>query len=286
VAFVVRQYLVDLELEIAAKIKASGASESEKAALGRKVEEQVAEFRAQCERSFRRLQAEMEELKADSARRGGVAVHRAFASLAEKLDYASDVSALRKVIEQAEVTVRNDLDVRICTIGREINSEVAAIADRYARNLTDAMAGWNRILLEEFNIDRPFVAKIPPILIDTLLVVIWNYFLPFGWLTALVAYAVGKNLGLNTNNIMKPILLSQAKSKFAEAETQVGQQVEEQIRTNVDSVFFSLKEAIEEYNQSQVEKMRKMVENDEVSSGRGELEKAKADIAAAIESLN
>lgn len=285
VAFAVRQYLEDVELEIAAKIKASETSETEKAALSQKVEEQIAAFKAQCERAFRRLQTEMEDLKADAARRSESAVRRSFANLREKLDLASDVAAVRKILERAEDILRNDLDDRICTIGREMKSEIGSIVDRYASNLADAMSNWNRILLEEFKVDRPFLSRIPPIVFDAILVAVWNYFLPFGWLTALLGHLVGKNLGLSANVILKPVLVMQAKGKMSEAESQLVQQVVEQIRANADSAFFSVKEALEKYNQEQVGKMRKMAETEAVSSDRNELEQAKTDIQAALESL-
>ena len=285
VAYEVRQYLEDVELEVAAKIKSLGTSEAEKAALQQKVEDQIAEFKAQCEKSFRRLQSEMQELKVDASQRSSIAVRRAFSAFVEKLELAPDVSAIRKLDDNAEDSVRNDLADRMASLGREIKIEIEAIVDRYAQNLTDAMKLWNKILLDDFKIDRPFVAKIPPILIDAIMVVVWNYFLPFGWLTAILGHIIGRRLGLDPTIFVKPILLSQAKGKIVEAQTQTEQQIADQISTNVDSAFLKIKESLETYNHGQVEKMRKMVVCEEVSSGRDELEKVKSDIASAIQSL-
>lgn len=285
VAYEVRQYLEDVELEVAAKIKSIGTSEAEKAALQQKVEDQIAEFKAQCEKSFRRLQTEMQELKEDASQRSSIAVRRAFSAFVEKLELAPDVSAIRKLVDNAEDSVRNDLADRMASLGREIKIEIEAIVDRYAQNLTDAMKPWNKILLDDFKIDRPFVAKIPPILIDAVMVVVWNYFLPFGWLTAILGHLIGRRMGLDATIFVKPILLSQAKGKITEAQALAEQQIADQISTNVDSAFLKIKESLETYNQRQVEKMRKMVVCEEVLSGRDELEKVKSDIASAIQSL-
>lgn len=285
VAYEVRQYLEDVELEVAAKIKALVTSEAEKAALQKKVEDQIAEFKAQCEKSFRRLQSEMQELKEDASQRSSIAVRRVFSAFVEKLELAPDVNAIRKLVDNAEVSVRNDLTDRIATLGREIKIEIEAIIDRYAQDLTDVMNAWNKILLDDFKIDRPFVAKIPPILFDAIMALVWDIFLPGGPLLGVFAQIIAKKFGLDPTIIVVSLLRSQAKAKIAEAQEQAEKQIPEQIGKNVDSAFLKIKESLETYNKGQVEKMRKMVVCEEVSSDRAELEKTKTDIAAAIQSL-
>jgi len=288
VAFVVRQYLADLELEIAAKIKALGSSEAEKTALKTKVETQIADFKSQCERAFRRLQNEMEILKSDASQDVDRRVHKVFSNFKEKIEHASGISEIRSYFDNAENGgLKNDIMVEVNAIGMTLKSEVNRIVDRYNDESVEGMSSWNAFLCDELGVERPFLAKVPPLVWDAIFVAVWNYFLPFGWLTAILGHVIGKKtFGLDPNAVLQPIILAQARSKISEAEGQIRVQINDQVKANVEAAFLKIKEGLGTYNQTQVEKMRKMVENDEVSSKRGELEKAKADIAAAIESLN
>lgn len=286
VAYVVRQYLEDIELEIAAKIRACGSSEAEKAELKAKVDEQIAIFKEQCEKSFGILRQEFDDLECDVSRRVNRAVDSSFFAYVQKLEVAPDLNDIRRLCDAAGVNeLRNDLEESVIAVDRKIRSDIEAIVTRYTQNLSDTFSAWNRFLLEDFGIKRPLLAKIPTFAWFVVDVCIYNFFLPMGWMTALVGRLIGGKIKISMSTLVKPLLLHQVKGELEKARGQVCEQVSEQMSAHVDGAFAQVKEEIEKNNRLQVERMQKAVGTEESDSVRADLEQVKSTVSAAIESL-
>lgn len=286
VAFAVRQYLEDVELELAAKIRACGSSEAEKAALKAKVDGQIAIFKEQSTKAFGSLQQEFENLKIEVSSRVDRTVDSAFSAFAQKLEAAKTLDELKRLCEENELKgVRYDLEQKVSALDREIRTDIATIVENHAQNLSGALTSWNRFLLEDFGIDRPVLAKIPTFAWFAIDVFIYDVILPMGWMTALAGRLIGGKLKISTTTIAKPILLMQLKGKIDEARGQTSVQISEKMCAHVDEAFAKVKEELEKYNHQQVERMQKAIGTEEASTARAELEQAKSAVSAAAKAL-
>ena len=286
VASAVRQYLEDVELELAAKIRACGSSEAEKAALKAKVDGQIALFKEQSTKSFGNLQREFEDLKIDASRRVDRAVDAAFSAFVQKIEAAKSLDELKRLCEESELKdLRYDLEQKVVVLDRELRTDIAAIVERHAKSLSDALSPWNRFLLDDLGIDRPMLAKIPAITWFVLDVFIYDVLLPMGWMTALVGRLIGGKFRISLTELAKPFLRHQMKDKIDEARGLVFAQISDRMCARIDEAFAQVKEEIEKYNRQQVERMQKAIGTEEASAARANLEQAKSAVSAAVKAL-
>lgn len=285
IAFSVKQALENFELELAAKLKTIGSSEAEKAALKEKIEKEVADFKSKCEKAFQNIQEEMRDIMDTATGDVDNSVHGAFSAFYEKLELSDTVDGMKKILNNAENTLKSDLSQRINQIGTTIKTRMETVLARYANEVNDIQSKWNLFLDEDFDVKRPFVAKIPTIVFDAINVVALNIILPFGWITAIVAHLFGKQFFNPTTWAVKHLILKQVKTGLDDSEDEVRQQVMNQIRGNIANAFSEIKTGIESVNQAQVQTMLKAIDDNTDSDERASLESAKADIAAAILSL-
>ncbi len=285
VAFTVKQALENIELGLAAKLKTAGASAEAKAALKKKIEKEVEEFKAQCEKAFGKLKVGMDEIMDNATGAVDVAVHGAFVDFYLKLQLANTVDDMKVILGKADTILRCELSSRINQIGVNVKNDVNGILNRYAYDFCDIQAKWNLFLAEDFGVKRPSIAKIPTIVFDVINVVALNILLPFGWITAIIAHLLGKQFLNPTTWGVKKLILEQVKNGLDDSEGEVRQQIMNQIRGNISDAFSQIKEYIENANHAQVKTMRDAIDNDAASSDRASLESAKADISAAIQSL-
>lgn len=286
VASAVRQYLEDVELELAAKIRACGSSEAEKTALKAKVDAQIALFKEQSTKSFGTLQQEFEDLKIDASRRVDRAVDAAFSAFVQKIEAAKSLDELKRLCEESELKdLRYDLEQKVVVLDRELRTDIAAIVERHAQSLSDALSSWNRFLLDDLGIDRPMLAKIPAITWFVLDVFIYDVLLPMGWMTALVGRLIGGKFRISLTELAKPVLRHQMKGKIDEARGQVFAQISDRMCARIDEAFAQVKEEVEKYNRQQVERMQKAIGTEEASAARANLEQAKSAVSAAVKAL-
>ena len=286
VASAVRQYLEDVELELAAKIRACGSSEAEKTALKAKVDAQIALFKEQSTKSFGTLQQEFEDLKIDASRRVDRAVDAAFSAFVQKIEAAKSLDELKRLCEESELKdLRYDLEQKVVVLDRELRTDIAAIVERHAKSLSDALSPWNRFLLDDLGIDRPMLAKIPAITWFVLDVFIYDVLLPMGWMTALVGRMIGGKFRISLTELAKPFLRHQMKDKIDEARGLVFAQISDRMCARIDEAFAQVKEEIEKYNRQQVERMQKAIGTEEASAARANLEQAKSAVSAAVKAL-
>ena len=285
VAFAVREFLADCELKIAGELKALDASDAEKEALKQKIEKQVDEFKARCEKSFGRLTREIEELKDESEDMVKSAVRPIFSKFYSDLEKLPNVSDIKKEIDAAEETLRNKLVQPMAEIQRYAKTGLDGILERYEGDCADGLTEWNRILIDDFGVERPFLAKIPAIVWEAINVGVLDYFLPLGWLTALCARWLGGDKLKLTDYLVRPLLLNSLKENLNQAAEDLSVSIGAQIGQNVDKVFWDLKKSIEQSSQAQVERMRSVVCEQQPTSDRSALEAAKSEIGNAIAGL-
>lgn len=282
VAFTVKQALENIELEIAARLKASCVSVEEKAALQKRLQEEIDAFRQECEKTYSGLLDDMENIKDEARKNVTVAIEGAFATFDQNLTMAAGFAAVRQVLANADSTLKNDLTVRLSAVCADIKTSVLSAVTRRYSAFKVAIDRWNVFLGEDFGVNRPFVAKIPAFVIDTINFGVMNVI--FGPIWAVLGYVFHLPIVNPTDWLVRRMVLSQVRSGLEPQKEEVCRQVMEQIVRNLDATLLEIKTGMETSNKAQVEAMQKALA-DQGTENSAALEAAKNDISNAISSL-
>lgn len=277
-----------IQVEIAAQLKAVGASESEVAEARKRLEEEVARFKQKCESAFESLKNEFGSIRDQMYNDVDLAVEGVFSRFYTQMETAVDVGAVKAISEKAEQIIKSDLQSQISIIGLKLKEKIASAIETYSSRISSVQTTWDLYLSSEFGVKRPFVTKIPSIVWDVVNVGLLDIILPGGWIIATVAHLLGKPVFNPTAWSVKKLVLSQMKSALDESQGEVRQQIMDQIVENLRKSFANVKALIEDTNRKQVEAIQngfKNAKDSNVSADRAKLESAKADIEAALANL-
>ena len=283
-----RNELEALQIEIAAQLKAVGASESEVAEAKKRLEEEVVRFKQKCESAFESLKNEFGNIRDQMYNDVDLAVEGVFSRFYAQMETATDISAVRAISEKAGRIIKSDLQSQMSIIGLKLKEKIASAIEAYSSRISSVRTTWDLYLSNEFGVKRPFVTKIPSIVWDIVNVGLLNIILPGGFIVATVAHLIGKPVFNPTAWGVKKLVLSQMKSVLDESQGEVRQQIMDQIVENIRKSFANVKESIEAANKKQVEAIQngfKNAKDSNVYADRVKLESAKADIEAALADL-
>lgn len=287
-SFLLRNELEALQGEIAARLKAVGASESEIAEAKRRLEEEVARFKQKCERAFESLKDEFGNIRDQMYNDVDLAVEGVFSRFYTQMETAAEVGDMKAIAGKAEQIIKADLQAQISVIGLKLKEKIASAIETYSSQISGAHIEWNLYLSGEFGVKRPLVTKIPSIVWDAINVGLLNIILPGGWIIATIAHLLGNPVFNPTTWVAKKLVLSQMKSALDESQGEVRQQIMDQIVENIRKSFANVKESIEAANKKQVDAIQngfKNAKDSNISADRAKLESAKADIEAALANL-
>jgi len=283
--------LLRIELEkdlagIATKLATAGKSDAERAALAARVEADVARFKEKAELAFDRFQDKVKELGDNTRREVEFAIDAVFEEFYRDLADKENVGAMRNFIERGKTTIKSDLSDKISIISLKLKSDIERIVDRYGTDMEECREGWNVFISDEFEIKKPVAAKIPPVAIKTIEVVLLNLILPFGWITAIIAKIV---LGDNFSPVdwaTRQMILQGVKKNLEEAKPDTLAQIMQQVEAGIQKTFNDVKTAMESSNRAQVEAIRAaLAASPAESADRAALESAKADLESALAAL-
>ena len=286
VANLVRAEIEKDLVEVAAKLKTVGTSEADRAALVAKVEAEVAHFKEKAELAFERFQADVQALDDDLMHDVDNAVEIVFAKFLDELKAQDSIDGMKRVLDKAEATIKDGLQNRISIIASKLKDEISDLVKQYGKNMEDVRRRWNVFLSDEFQIQKPFVAKIPTTVWTALEIVLLNIILPLGWITAIVAHLCGKSFFNPVAFGAKILIVQQVEKGLEESKLEVRHQIMNQVSMATHSTFDAIKNGMEEFNHAQVEAIRSALAAEPADSGdRAALESAKADLESALAAL-
>lgn len=283
-----RNELEALQVEIAARLKAVGASESEIKETKERLEEEVVRFKQKCESAFESLKNEFGSIRDQMYNDVDLAVEGAFLRFYTQMETAANIDAMKSISKKAEQIIKSDLQSQISIIGLKLKEKIASAIEAYSSRISSVQTTWDLYLSNEFGVKRPFVTKIPSIVWDVVNVGLLDIILPGGWIIATIAHLLGKPVFNPTAWGVKKLVLSQMKSALNESQGEVRQQIMDQIVENLGKSFANVKVSIEDANKKQVEAIQNGFKNAKVSNAavdRAKLESAKVDIETALANL-
>ncbi len=282
----IRAELEKIQVELASKIKSSGATAEEKVRMRARLDREVEQFKNKCEGAFLKLQGEVKELRDDVTHDVDLAVDACFDAFYLQLENCDTVDAMKKVLDHAEITIKADLSQRVSVIGMKVQTNLREILTRYAEDFSGLYNGWNQFLSDEFGVNRPLLAKIPTIVWDVVNVGSLIMILPIGPIMAIVAHLIGKQFFNPTTWLVKNGILSSVRNGLDESKGEVRQRIMDMIRGNIEKTFSEIKVAIENSNKEQVEAIRAGIDTTtESDAEKAKFEAVKADIDAVLAAL-
>lgn len=283
--------LVRMEIEkdlaaIAAKLATAGKSDEERAALAAKVDAEVARFKEKAERAFERFQDEVKALNDDTMHDVDLAVEAVFDKFYNELAARDDLNAMKRILDNAQTSLKSDLQDKISIIGLKLKTEITRLVDRYGNDMEAGRVHWNLFASDEFQIKKPVAAKVPKIVWEALEVILMNIVLPLGWITAIIAKIVSAPVFSPVVFLAKQEILREVKKVFEETKPEVRTQIMQQVDAGIQKTFVDVKAAMEASNKAQVEAIRAALAAEPAGSeNRAALESAKADLETALAAL-
>lgn len=274
-------------VEVATKLKTIGVSEAERATLAAKVESEVSRFKEKAELAFESFQDNVKSLDDDMMHEVDLAVEAVFDKFLADLASQPTVDAMKRVLENAEMTLKSDLQDKISIIGLKLKSDISSLVARYGNEMEEAGHRWNVFVADELDIKTGMVAKIPTLAYDVINVIALSLILPVGgFIIPIIAHIIGKQFFNPTTWGVKKLIVSQVKSGLEEAKPEVRTQIMQQVDAGIQKTFADVKAAMEVSNKAQVEAIRSALSSESSNTGdRAELESAKADLEAALSTL-
>lgn len=282
----IRAELEKMQVELAAKIKSSGTTAEEKTRLRARLNHEVEQFKMKCEGTFRKLQGEVQGLRDEVVQDVDMAVNASFDGFYLQLENCDTVDAMKKVLSHAETMVKADLSQRVSVIGMKVQTNLCAVLAKYTQDFVGIYTDWNQFLSDEFVVNRPALAKLPSIVWDALNVVVLNWILPLGWITAIAAHLIGKKFLDPTTWMVKKLILSSVRKGLDESKGEVRQRILDMIHGNVEKTFAEIKTAIETSNKEQVKAIQAGMETTAADDAeKAKFEAAKSDVDALLSAL-
>lgn len=273
----IRTELEKAQVEVAAKIKASGASAEEKARLNAKLEDEVKQFKEKCDCVFFKLNDESQRLCDEVECDIDSAVNDCFNAYYLEVEKCGAIYEMKSVLDRAEVTLKSNLSQRVSGIGIMVQTKLETSLKKYTQDISGIYNDWNQFLSDEFAVKRPFLTKIPNF--------VWNI------TNVVVAMLHKKFVIIIVTQLIKEIaewtakrsILKSVRSCLDEAKGDVHRRIADMIRTNVENSLAQIKCTIEASNMKQVEAIRAgMGTMAESVAAKAKFEAAKADIESVL----
>lgn len=287
-ATLLKSELEAIQMQIAAQLKTAGASEAEVAATEQRLNDEVDRFKAKCERAFEGLKTEFGNIRDQMFNDVDLAVEGVFDRFYGQMEAATDINSMRKLAQGADTILKSDLQTQISVVGIKLKEKINDAVSSYSNEISSIHASWDLYVSNEFGVKRPFVAKIPPFVYDVINTGALYFILPGGWIVAIVAHLLGRNIFNPTTWLAKEVVLGQMKKELDNSKGEVRQQIMDQISENLKKSFEGIKESIEAANRKQVEAIRSGItaaKDSGAAIDRAKLESAQADIEAALANL-
>jgi len=171
----------------------------------------------------------------------------------------------------------------------KVKTSINRIIDKYQLDILDAETDFGSFLNGEVKIEKPLAAKIPPLAIEIINVIILDYLLPMGVITAIIArLCLPKGLNL-VDWGARAFVVSDVKSAIEKGKPALKDNLESQISTSIENAFCDIKKALEDRVGEQVKFLRSgLAAGASMTSSaetRAKLEAAKFDLQKAIATL-
>lgn len=274
-------------VEISAKLATLGKSEAERKALNKKVDDEILRFKEKAELAFNNFQSAVRSLSTKTELQIKEAVDVVFDNVISELEEKESVSAMKTYLDGMEIKLKSRFQDKVSSIAFMFKDNLDKLVAEYGESMSSCTVQWNQFISDEFKIEKPFVAKIPTLAFHALEVVLYNFALPLGWITAIVAKLMVGNIVSPAEWIAKKLVLSSVKKNLDDAKPDVSNQIMQEFDKNIQQVFIDVKKGMESSNKAQVEAIRSaLASNSNESEDRQLLESAKADLESVLATLN
>lgn len=274
----------DLEkwlFEIAAKIKNSQATEDERRKLRDRIETEIMQFKEGAELAFSQFKSAAGRFQDDAQQKLDTVVASVFDNYIEDIAVHSDIAVIQNMLANAPSHLKSSLLDKLALLSIEFSNDFNRLVDNYMDNTKKVHGQIDLLMQEEFDIRKPFVAKIPKIVFSGI-----NYGILW-YMTGPLLGTVLQFAGLDPVKYLgTKLVFSQVKKSLESGKEEVSSQVKNQFRDSIQKTFEEVKTAIEAYNQEQVSILSKALEEPtEAAIDIHELESSKADIESILENL-
>ena len=272
-------------VDVVAQLKTAGASDAERAALAAKVDAEVARFKEKAELAFERFQISLTALRKKITVKARQSVGLVFDMFVANVESKSGAEKL-KFIKNAQTTIQSELTDKISVISLELKTELSRVVDQYGKDMEEVRRQWDVFLEEEFQFQKPFMAKVPSAVWVVLETWLYTFVVPFGWIGAIIARLIGKQFFTPVPGLADWLIDKQIRDGMENSKEDVCSEVEKQIENATQMTFIDVKAAMEASNQAQVETIRAALKSESAGTGdRAALESAKVDLESVLAAL-
>ena len=267
--------------EIAAKIKNAQATEEERRKLRERIETEIQQFKEGAELAFDQFKGAVGRFHDDATQKLDAVVASVFDNYIEDIKVHSDIDVINRMLENAPSHLKSSLLDKLTLASIEFSNDFNRLVDNYMENTKNVHGKIDLLMMEEFEIKKPFVTKIPKIVFSGLnYAICWYMTGPLlGTLLQLAGLDLVKFLGTK-------FVFSQVKKSLETGKEVVSTQVKQQFSDSIHKTFEEVKAAIEAYNQEQVSVLKKAQEEPtEAAIDIHGLESSKAEIESILEKL-
>ncbi len=281
VNWLLRKELDKWLIEIAAKIKNAQATEEERLKLREKIESEIKQFKEGAELAFDQFKGAVGRFHEDAKQKLDAVVASVFNNYMEDIKVHNDITIIQNMLKNASSHIKSSLLDKLALASIELSNDFNLLVDNYMEDIKNAHSKIDLLMLEEFDIKKPFVAKIPKIVFSSL-----NFILSWYVLGPLLATTI-QIAGVDVVKLGAAYLIKIQISKSLEnAKEEISAQVKQQFSDSLYKTFEEVKAAIEAYNQEQVSVLKKAQEEPtEAAIDIHGLENSKAEIESILENL-
>ena len=248
VAAHVKDFLNDCLVDISARIKTAAISQEEKEQLQKRFESKKVEIKEKCQLLINRLNSEIAGIKKGCQEKVKLVVSKTFDDYVSLLENAKEIEEIKKIISNADGTLKWQLAEGISQIAEDIEEKVRCTFENHLNDFKDIGSLWDVFVQDEFHVDGGFVTKIPNLVWEILNIITLDVLLPGGIILAFLGRLLQRLLpilkDLTLQNLVKMILVKKIKNTFEKSEAETIQNINEQICANLDEVMGKAKEFI------------------------------------------
>lgn len=285
-AFVIKNELENLALELSTKLKLFDKAEAEREEFIKKVEQDIYKFKDECEGSFMEFENSAERLKSQYIKKFEEIVSRFVSDAKIDVANAETTEALRVVVEKI-----NKGKEGLTSKFEEVSSGLYKDIESIIKNLgKDSVKSKSVLGVEVENVEVGEIKSFIPnsVLIQLLNVIILNPIIPMGWITAALAHILIKK-GFNIvpaamiiNMINKPLITKGLES----AENEAKANIQECVENYFDTILDKIHDEYNAYSQDKVDAMMRAIDDDDLdSSEKDTIIANKSKIESIIEAL-
>ena len=284
-----KEDLQKILLKVAASLTAMDVSSDERAALNARAEREIERYRAKMDLVFEGIKTSVVNLEKSVEFQIGDAVDRACDEFVSEMEKQGTYSDLKRFLDASETTMRGKIMDRLALANLNVKASIDRIIDKYQIDIVEAESGMDGFLCEEIKIDKPMAAKISPVVVEIVNVLVLDYLLPMGLLTAIIArLCLPKGLNL-VDWGARALVISQVKGTLDKEKASIKDGLTAQFSTSIEKAFVEIKSGLETQAREKVASLRSGLDDgaelSATTGAREKLESAKADLQRAIATL-